>query len=362
MKILIVSDAWYPQVNGVVRTYEHLRDELETRGITIKIIGPADFPVTVPTPGYAEIKLAIMPAGRIKKIIGEFGPDRIHVATEGPLGWAARNICVKRKIPFTTSYHTHFPDYVAKRIGKVLPFMYGFVHDTAVNTLRKFHNASHAVFTATQTLQDDLVSKGFTAPMKRLTRGVNLEIFHPPQNEDELQVKKQFKGPVATYVGRVAIEKNLEAFLDMKWEGSKVIVGDGPSMKYLKRKYPDAHFVGKKIGKELADHYRASDVFAFPSMTDTFGIVLIEALACGVPVAAYPIMGPQDIIVEPFLGCIDEDLSTAAYKALECGTPEERFNHVKEHYTWQTAGDQFMDALSYINDENGGSADQKAVA
>ncbi len=348
MKILVISDAWQPQVNGVVRTYEHLRDMLEKRGHEFKIVGPSDFPFTIPTPGYSEIKLALAPSGRIRRIYEDYKPDRVHVATEGPLGWAARNFLYKCGIPFTTSYHTQFPDYLAKRVGKPFPFLHDWVQRTATRTLKKFHSPAYSIFVATRSLEEDLVSKGFSVPMKRLTRGVNIDIFHPGKSP----LEGQFKKPVAIYVGRVAIEKNLKAFLGMEWSGSKVIVGEGPSKKYLQRLYPEAHFVGKKIGDDLADHYRASDVFVFPSRTDTFGIVLIEALACGVPVAAYPVMGPQDIVVQPFLGSIDDDLEKAAQEAMKNGTSEQRFAHVKEHYTWEKAADQFISAVEAIEEEN----------
>lgn len=342
MKILIISDAWYPQVNGVVRTYEHLRDELERRGHDVKVIGPADFRFTIPTPGYAEIRLALFARARLKKMIDEYGPDRVHIATEGPLGWAGQKICKASDIGFTTSYHTQFPDYVAKRIAKYLTFLYPAVHKLAVNTVRKFHNGSKTIFVATPSLEQTLRDWKFTTPMMRLTRGVNLDIF----NTEGKDIFPDLPRPIAIYVGRIAIEKNLEDFLEMDWDGSKVLVGDGPSLSALKRKYPDAHFVGKKIGEELAAHYRSSDVFAFPSRTDTFGIVLIEALAAGLPVAAYPVMGPVDIITSPTLGILDDDLGKAAKEALKHGSPEDRHLHVEKFYTWEKAADQFLAGLN----------------
>lgn len=342
MKIIIITDAWHPQVNGVVRTYENISEQLEKLGHTVKVVGPSDFKYSIPMPGYPEIRLAINPYRQLKKIIEEFDPDCIHVSAEGPLGWAGRKYCVKHGKKYTTSYHTHFPDYVAKRFAKYLPFMYGFFHSIAKKIITHFHRPSSRMFVATQSLEDDLLSWGFKTPIHRLTRGVKLDLFHPGENT----VYKDLKAPVAVYVGRIAIEKNLEDFLKMPWDGTKVLVGDGPSLKGFKRKYPQAIFVGQKDGEELAAHYRSADVFAFPSRTDTFGIVLIEALASGLPVAAYNVTGPKDIIIEPFLGVLDEhNLSKAAYASLNCGSAEQRFNYIKEHFTWEKAGKQFETGL-----------------
>lgn len=342
MKIMIISDAWHPQVNGVVRTYEHLVEELIKMGHTVKVVGPADFPLTIPMPGYAEIRLAINPYSRLKRMIAEYDPDCIHISTEGPLGWAGRKYCLKHGKNFTTSYHTHFPDYVAKRLAKHMPFLYKTVHEIAKRIVRNFHAPSKAMMVATQSLEDELKSWGFKTPMRRLTRGVKLEQFYPGENT----VYKDLKGPIAVYVGRVAIEKNIHEFLQMDWDGTKVVVGDGPSRPALEKKFPDAVFVGKKIGEDLAAHYRSADVFAFPSRTDTFGIVLIEALGSGLPVAAYNVTGPRDIITEPFLGVLEEtDLSAAAKRALDRGTREERADYVRQLYTWEKAARQFESAL-----------------
>lgn len=343
MKILIISDAWKPQVNGVVRTYEHIGEELEKDGHEIKVIGPADFPVRFPMPGYPEIELAVNPYGRLKRMTGEFDPDAIHIATEGPLGQAARKYCNKHNLKFTTTYHTHFPDYIAKRVAKFIPFLSEPVKKSAIKSLRDFHDDASAMLIATQSLEDELKSWGFQTPMHRLSRGAKLDIFRPgnPEMFDDLP------RPIAIYVGRVAIEKNLEAFLDMRWEGSKVIVGDGPDMMELQRNYPDAHFVGKKEGEELGAHYRSADIFVFPSRTDTFGMVLVEALACGLPVAAYNVTGPRDIITEPFLGALsDDDLADAAGRALALAEhKDKRRAHVEEHYTWPAVAKQFLDVL-----------------
>lgn len=345
MKILIISDAWLPQVNGVVRTYEHLSEEMRKLGHEVKVIGPADFPFTMPMPGYAEIKLAINPYGRLKKMIEDYAPEKIHISVEGPLGWAARKYCVKHDVPFSTSFHTQFPDYVAKRLTKFTPPLYGFVHEQAKKLVRYFHSPSSAMMVATQSLEDTLKEWEFKNPMHRLTRGVNLELFRP-KKDGENTVYKDLKDPIALYVGRVAIEKSIEDFLEMDWDGSKVVVGDGPARASLEKKYPDAYFAGKHIGEDLAAHYREADIFIFPSRTDTFGIVLIEALASGLPVAAYDVTGPKDIITEDFLGTLtDDNLSEAATKALKNGTPDQRADYVKNLYTWEHAAKQYEDAL-----------------
>lgn len=342
MKVLIISDAWHPQVNGVVRTYEYLIKELEKEGHSSHVIGPADFPFSMPTPFYPEIRLVISPYRRLSKMIENFAPDKIHIATEGPLGWAARRYCIKNHAPFTTSYHTQFPDYVAKRFAWLIPPLYSAVHRAGIRYVRDFHAPSSAIFIATQSLAEQLISWNFKTPLKTMTRGVDLSVFHP----GEKAILKDLKKPVALYVGRVAIEKNLEAFLDMPWRGSKVIVGDGPIKEALQARYPDVLFAGKKSGHELADHYRASDVFVFPSKTDTFGIVLIEALACGIPVAAYNVTGPKDIITQPFLGALNQtNLEAAAQSAIQNAKPQKAFEHVKNHYSWEQAGQQFIEAL-----------------
>lgn len=347
MRVLIISDAWHPQVNGVVRTYEYLTKELEANGYTVEVIGPASFAACVPMPFYPEIKLVIRPYHRLSQMIEDFKPDRLHIATEGPLGWAARRYCLRKNVPFSSSYHTQFPDYVAKRFAWLIPPLYNAVHKQAIKIVRAFHAPSSALMIATQSLEDQLRDWGFKTPIKRLLRGVDFTVFSTKDAEAlSLDLKKDIKGPIALYVGRLAIEKNLKAFLDMAWTGTKIMVGDGPIRAELEDKYPDAIFTGKKIGVELTAYYSASDVFVFPSKTDTFGIVLIEALACGLPVAAYPVIGPKDIITDERLGCLNEtDLSAAAYKAMETVDPEFCSNHVKENYSWNVAGRQFIDAL-----------------
>lgn len=341
MKVLIISDAWHPQVNGVVRTYEYLCKELDSAGHRVEVIGPADFAACIPMPFYPEIKLVIRPYRRLVRMIHDFKPDRIHIATEGPLGWAARRYCLRNNVPFSTSYHTQFPDYVAKRFAWLIPPLYDTVHKIAIRIVRKFHQSSSALMTSTKSLEDQLLKWHFKTPIKPLSRGVNFDIFYPGE-KTKLQ---ELKSPIALYVGRIAIEKNLEAFLDMPWDGSKVIVGDGPIRADLEKKYPDTLFTGKKTGKQLADYYRSSDVFVFPSKTDTFGIVLIEALACGLPIAAYDVMGPKDIVISEALGILDDDLARAAKTAIKKANPTFCAQYVKETYSWKTAGKQFIDAL-----------------
>lgn len=342
MKVLIISDAWHPQINGVVRTYEHLSRELEKLGHEVQVFGPAHFPATMPMPFYQEIRLALKPYRRLKRLIEEYAPDKIHIATEGPLGWAGRKYCRRHKRQFTTSYHTQFPDYVAKRFAWLIPPLYKVVHQSAIRFVRNFHNASHTVMVSTPSLERQLREWGFTAPMKRFSRGVDTALFHPGPKTLFQNMKK----PVALYVGRIAIEKNLEDFLDMNWTGTKVLVGDGPVRRRLKNKYPQAHFVGTKQGKELASHYRSADVFVFPSKTDTFGIVLLEALACGLPVAAYNVTGPKDIVKEPFLGALDDrKLATAAQNSMIQGVPEKCADYAAGNFSWSAAAEQFLEAL-----------------
>lgn len=340
MKILIISDAWHPQVNGVVRTYEHLSHELEKMGHTCRVIGPEDFEWKVGLMGYPEIKLALFPYKRLAAMIVAFQPDMIHLAVEGPLGWAGRRYCIRHKLDFTTSYHTHFPRYLEKRVPDYLSFLRKPVRKLGRHYVRTFHKFSKFMLVATEGLEEDLRQWQFKNPILRLTRGVDTDIFHP----GEKTLFKDLKTPIALYVGRIAIEKNLEEFLRMPWEGTKVLVGDGPSKTYLERKYPDALFTGKKSGHELAEHYRSADVFVFPSLTDTFGIVLIEALGCGLPVAGYPVTGPKDIITQDFMGALDNDLGVATARAITRGSREERSEYVKDHFSWGRAAQQFLAA------------------
>lgn len=336
MRILIVTDAWYPQVNGVVRTYEYLRGELQAMGYDVRVIGPADLPIRLAMPGYAEIQLALFPYNRLRRMIAEYAPDVLHIATEGPLGLAARKYAVEYGVEFTSCYHTHFPDYAAKRSPA---FMADWVRETAIRFIRWFHSPSSCLFVATESLEKTLRGWDFTMPIKRMTRGIDHTVFFTGE-------KKLFGAlhrPVALYVGRVAVEKNLESFLGMNWRGSKVVVGNGPDLGMLQKKYSDTLFAGIKTGAELADYYRSADVFVFPSKTDTFGMVIVEAMACGLPVAAYPVTGPIDIITAPFLGALNDDLSKAAQQAVLQGTAQERAEHARKNYSWRRAAEQFLE-------------------
>lgn len=343
MKILIITDAWHPQLNGVVRTYEHLIKELTRQGHEVKVISPNDFNHRFQLPGYREIDLVYHGYKTLSQIIATYQPDTIHIATEGPLGWMARKHCRKNNIKFTTSYHTQFPDYIVSRIPNWLVFIKQPIKNLAIFIIRKFHNSSSAVLVTTNSIKKELEEWNITAPILPFTRGVDKAIFNPSPVDKTHDLKR----PIALYVGRLAVEKNIEAFLSIPWEGSKLIVGDGPDFHKLKSAYPDAHFVGKKSGQDLATCYKQADIFVFPSKTDTFGMVLIEALACGLPIAAYPIMGPQDIVTEDYLGALDNDLSIAAKRALTIAkntAPENRHNHVVQNYTWEMATAQFLEA------------------
>lgn len=340
LKILIVSDAWEPQINGVVRTYQNIIPHLQAMGHEVQVIGPKRF-LNTAMPGYGEIRLALMPYYRLKGLIKKFMPDAIHIAVEGPLGWAARRYCLLKNIPFTTSYHTHFPDYTAKR----LPFAKDFARQKGIDFVRRFHAPAASVMVATQSLERELREFGFKNPFRRLSRGVDPSVFHP----DYADIFSDLPKPVMLYVGRVAVEKNLEAFLAIDRPGSKVIVGHGPDMAALQKKYPSTIFAGSKVGAELAAHYASADVFVFPSRTDTFGIVLIEALAAGTPVAGYPITGPVDIVTEDFLGAVDEDLNLAITKALSRGTKEERSAYATAHYSWPNVAKDFLHYLIEID-------------
>jgi glycosyltransferase involved in cell wall biosynthesis len=350
MKILIITDAWHPQVNGVVRTYEHMNEALIKRGHEVQVISPNDFKWRMPMPGYSEIDLTLLPYPRLKKLIEAANADHIHIATEGPLGIAARKYCVKTDTEFSTAYHTQFPDYIAKRIAKPFPFLYKPVHERIKRMVRWFHAPASVMFVATQSLEDEMRAWGFQTPIARLTRGVKLDQFTPRGEGEEAALFKDLKAPIALYVGRIAIEKNIEAFLQMEWDGTKVLVGDGPSRTYLSKKYPGAQFVGKKEAQDLAAHYRDADLFVFPSRTDTFGMVLIEAMASGLPIAAYNVTGPKDIVVEEYLGALDEDdLSKAAKTAINKGTTQERASHARTHYTWDKVAEQFEAAITGDN-------------
>lgn len=325
MNILIVSDAWTPQINGVVRTIAHTRAELEKAGHIVDVIGPDRFR-TIPMPSYPEIRLALWAGRRLGQMIDAAAPDCIHIATEGPLGLAARKYCLKRDIPFTTAYHTRFPEYLRDRAPIPLALSYA--------AMRRFHGPSSAVMVATQSMEDALRARGFVN-LRRWTRGVDTDLFRPRD-------KSFISGPrpVCMYVGRVAVEKNIEDFLKLDLPGVKYVVGDGPARAELQNKYPDAVWAGAKHGEELARYYAAADVFVFPSRTDTFGLVLLEALASGVPVAAYPSPGPLDVVGDSGVGALSEDLAAAVRAALTL-SPEKCREHALR-YSWRASAEQFL--------------------
>ena len=335
MKILIVTDAWEPQVNGVVRTLKSTRRELERMGHEVEFLTPLQFR-TVPCPTYPDIRLSLLPGRKVREYIRAFAPQAIHIATEGPLGMAARAYALRNKLPYTTAYHTRFPEYVHARVRLPLSVTYRF--------LRWFHGRAEAVMVPTEVVRRDLLAYGF-APGKVVlwSRGVDLDIFKP----GAAMVHNLHK-PIFLCVGRVAVEKNIEAFLRLDLPGTKWVAGDGPALDSLKAKFPDVHFTGVLSQTELATLYNAADVFVFPSRTDTFGLVLLEALACGCPVAAYPVTGPVDVIGDSPAGALDEDLRTAALRALKIDRGVARAH--AERFSWEACTRQFLANLHPFED------------
>lgn len=338
MRIAIATDAWKPQVNGVVRTLSMTVNHLLARGHDVELITPQQFR-TVPMPGYREIRLAVAPRFGARRALREFTPDIVHIATEGPIGWSARGWCLKHGRAFTTAFHTRFPDYASVRTGlsaeRFWPIM------------RRFHAPSRAVLAATPGLMAELEGRRI-GPTRLWSRGVDLELFQPdgPVHREIAALPK----PAFLSVGRVAKEKNLEAFLQSPVAGSKVVVGDGPMLEELKARFPDAHFTGALQGKTLAAAYRAADVFVFPSKTDTFGLVMVEALACGVPVAGLPVSGPLDVVGTLPVGCLNHDLSVAIAGALGCDRMAAAAYGAS--FSWEKCTDQFEAALCEARDRS----------
>jgi glycosyltransferase involved in cell wall biosynthesis len=326
--IAIVTDAWHPQVNGVVTTLGRTKAGLEALGHRVFLLSPSLFP-TLPCPTYPEIRLALARRGRVYRLLDGAGAAAIHIATEGPLGLAARRYCLRRGRCFTTSFHTRFPEYVKLRFGVPLGLTYRF--------LKWFHRPAHRVMVATPSLKSDLARHGFER-LGLWSRGVDTELFRP-YPKDYLDAPR----PISMYVGRVAVEKNLEAFLGLSLPGTKYVVGAGPALERLRAQYPKARFAGFRSGYDLARHVASADVFVFPSRTDTFGLVLIEAMACGVPVAAYPVPGPQDVVRQGVTGCLSEDLGKAVQGALGMGAEA-----CREHalaFSWPASTQQFLHNL-----------------
>jgi glycosyltransferase involved in cell wall biosynthesis len=328
MKIALVTDAWRPQVNGVVTTLSTTQAQLEGIGHTVQVVSPLDFR-TIPCPTYPEIRLALFPNRGVAQALGTFQPDAIHVATEGPLGIAARKYCVRHDLKFTTSYHTQFPQYVRKRVPIPIDWSYAY--------LRNHHSRANRTLVATEHMRRELVERGF----KNLviwSRGVDTQLFKPDAKADLAGER-----PISMYVGRVAVEKNLDAYLSAGIPGTKYVVGGGPDLEVLTQRYPAARFVGYKFGAELAQYLAAADVFVFPSRTDTFGLVMLEAMACGTPVAAYPVTGPIDVVRQGFSGALDEDLSIAVEGALRLDRQNCRAAALER--TWEKATSQFLSHL-----------------
>ncbi|HSY05370.1 MAG TPA: glycosyltransferase family 1 protein [Steroidobacteraceae bacterium] len=302
MRIMIVTDAWFPQTNGVVNTLAQTAAWLGRFGHEVRLTEPSGFR-TIPCPSYPEIRVSMRPMRRLARSFAAFKPHAVHIATEGPLGFAARRYCLGRKLRFTTSYHTQFPQYLRSRWPIPLWLSYA--------GLRWFHGAAHSCMVSTPSVRRVLRARGFSN-LVSWQRGVDTELFRP-RGKDFLKLPR----PLAAYVGRVAVEKNVDAFLKMPWSGSKIVIGDGPERPRLQAQYPHAVYAGFRFGEDLAAHLAAADVLVFPSLTDTFGLVNLEAMACGVPVAAFPVTGPIDVVQDGVTGALDADLARAASRALQ---------------------------------------------
>lgn len=333
MRILIVSDAWEPQVNGVVRTLQATIGQLRSAGHEVGVISP-DLFRSVPCPSYPEIRLALAGWRTVGRHIAAFAPEAIHISTEGPLGMAARRWCVRNQFPFTTAYHTRFPEYVAARLPLSPAFVWRFI--------RWFHSPARHIMVATRSLARELAGQGLGQTML-WERGVDHDLFCPDRAPHPAFAN--LARPIQLYVGRVAVEKNIEAFLDTDQPGTKVIVGDGPALAELRARYPAALFLGKQTGAALASAYAGADVFVFPSRTDTFGLVIIEALSAGTPVAAYPVPGPADIVRDG-AGALDADLDAAIAAALVCDRADAAA--LGARYNWSACTAQFAKALTFV--------------
>lgn len=329
MTILIVTDAWRPQTNGVVTTLEQVIAGVRERGVDVEVLEPGSF-TTLGLPGYREIRVAINPFSVGRRIL-EMEPSAVHIATEGPLGLAARRFLARHDLPFTTSLHTKFPEYMRARIG--LPLRWGYAF------LRWFHRPARSTLVTTERQREELSAWGLEH-LRVWGRGVDTTAFCPRARV------AGYDGPLLLYVGRVAVEKNLEAFLKLECPGRKVVVGDGPQRGSLQRRYPDIEFAGYCYGEALADWYARADVFVFPSRTDTFGLVMLEAMACGTPVAAFPVTGPLDLVTEGLTGALDEDLAAAIERALGCDRSACR--RFAESQNWDAVVERFLEDLVTI--------------
>ncbi len=331
MRILIVSDAWEPQVNGVVRTLKMTRRELELKGHQTGLISPLGFR-SFPCPTYPEISLALCTTRQLERQIDRFAPDCLHIATEGPLGWQARRIAMKRQWPFTTAYHSRFPEYVQARFGLPVGWTYAL--------LRRFHNAARATLAPTPAIVADLKARGF-AHARLWSRGVDLGLFKPEGERIDSPQR-----PVFLYVGRIAVEKQVDAFLRLDLPGEKWVAGEGPERRRLQAEFPGARWLGVLDGLELAKLYRSADVMVFPSVTDTFGLVMVESMACGTPVAAFPVPGPLDVIGDSLGGVMQANLREACLQALNLS--REQVRQRAEEFSWSAATEQMLAALQII--------------
>lgn len=338
-KLALITDAWFPQINGVVTTLSSLVKELQSQGIQVEVIQPNDYP-NFPLPTYREIRLVWKFSG-LKSRLQAFAPDAIHIATEGPLGWYVRRLALVLELPFTTAYHTRYPEYLRARLPVPVSWTYAL--------FKRFHKPARHTLVPAKSIMQELENKGFTH-LTLMSRGVDSQVFNPSAAA-ESQVFEKLEKPILLYVGRLAPEKNIQAFLQSSVAGTKVLIGSGPAEDDLQQTYPAAVFLGAKKGKELAAHYAQADVFVFPSITDTFGVVNIEAIACGTPVAAFNTTGPKDIISHGINGYLADDLNEAIQQALLI----ERDNiHLSiPQFTWTHAAQQFLQALALIENKNG---------
>lgn len=331
-RIALVTDAWHPQVNGVVRTWSRVVDELRAGGAEVEVIHPGLFR-SVPAPRYPEIRLALWPGPGVRRRLRAFEPTHVHVATEGPVGLAGRRACLRRGWAFTSSYHTKYPQYLWAYFGIPPRLTMAFV--------RRFHNAAAETLCPTKGVVDELKAAGFTR-VRAWSRGVETHVFRPDAGPTP-EAMAGLERPIFLNVGRVAKEKNLAAFLSLELPGSKVVVGDGPARRGFEKKHPDVHFAGVQKGEDLARHYAAADVFVFPSLTDTYGVVMIEANAAGLPVAAFPVTGPVDVVVEGVTGCLNQDLRAACLAALQLNPADARAH--AEANSWERCADMVRETL-----------------
>jgi glycosyltransferase involved in cell wall biosynthesis len=333
-----VTDAWFPQVNGVVRTLNAVSGELTKNGHEVRIVSP-EGRWTLPMPLYPEIRLALTTSRRLGGELAAIAPDAIYIATEGPLGWAARAWCAKHDIPFITGFHTRFADYLALRLP--LPGLAA----ASWSMLRKFHRISRTVLVPTRSIANDLEARGF-ANVKTWTRGVDHSLFRPYE-----RTALDLPRPISLFAGRLASEKNVEAFLSIDLPGSKALIGDGPQRPDLERRFPDAVFFGYRFGEELARMMASADVFVFPSITDTFGLVMLEAMACGTPVAAYDVPSPIDVVEDGVTGALDKHLKLAILRALTLD--REKVHLGSRRFTWKRTAQIFEESLAPIGESSG---------